>query len=143
MAHFVSGCVYCNSLVIVKATIETYAGENITIQYTFGVKAAKQRTQIRNNIYIALQIFILVVLSGSDPTTFCLPSADTHTGTPCRSKLITDIYGSSRRDKVSKLSFTYCMGSAYLHLHKPMTLKFCSSFLLDLSLLCRSKCSTQ
>ena len=115
----------------------------IAVEHTLRMEATEQSTEIRHDVYIPLQVFILIVLTWIDPSPLCLPATYTDTCAECGSKLVTDIKSSCRRNKISKFSFTYSMCSSYLCLNKPMRFKYRFTFFFDTLLLRICYCSTQ
>ena len=95
--QLISSCIKRIGFIVIKTTIQSCTGKDITIEHPLRIKTTEQSTEISHNIHITLQIFILIVLLRINPSSFCLPSTDTNTCTECGSKLITNIKSSCRR----------------------------------------------
>ena len=141
--HLISTGIERICFVIVKTTVQSYSTKKIAVEHTLRMEATEQSTEIRHDVYIPLQVFILIVLTWIDPSPLCLPATYTDTCAECGSKLVTDIKSSCRRNKISKFSFTYSMCSSYLCLNKPMRFKYRFTFFFDTLLLRKCYCSTQ
>ena len=118
--HLISTSIERICFVIVKTTVQPCSGKKIAIEHTLRIETTEQSTEIRHDVYISLQIFILVGLLRIHPSPLCLPATYTNTCTECGSKLITDIKSCCRRNKISEFCFTYGMGCSYLCLNEPM-----------------------
>ena len=108
--HLISPCIKCICFIVVKTTIQPYSSKKIAIEHALRIETTEQSTEIGHDVYISLQIFILVGLLRIHPSTLCLPATYTNTCAECGSELITDIKSSRRRNKVSEFRFTYGMG---------------------------------